>query len=88
MSKNRLNKKYLLKKFTTTDELINYLNELTDFEIEKADDEMDCDMISECDKWLLELQGIEINQIKLSKREIKKRVKVISDKYYKTKKQK
>jgi len=82
MNENKLDKESLLKKFNTTDELICYLNELVDCEMEKPEDEMDCDMIHECDKWTLELQGIDIKQIELSKKEIKKRVQLLSDKHY------
>jgi len=77
MNNERLDKDNLLKKYNTSG-LIKYLNGIIDEEIGKST-EMDADIINECVNWILELKG---SKSKFSEDEIKKRVKLITEKNY------
>lgn len=67
----KFDKNDLIKPLETAD-LIKYLNDIINFEIQKSDS--DADIIKECTDWLCELQGI---KSELSEEEIKRRVSTI-----------
>ena len=58
--------------------LIKYLNKIIDAEIKKSK-KMNTNVIDKCVDWVLELKGI---KIKLSDKEIKKRIRYINDNHY------
>jgi len=79
MSKGGLDKKRLTNELNP-DELKEYLNEIMDAEVKKPLKEMNPDIIDECAKWLLELNG---QDVEISDETIKQRAKSIIAEHYK-----
>jgi len=78
MSKGGLDRKRLTNELSP-DELKAYLNDIMDAEVKKPLKEMDPDIIDECAKWLLELNG---QDVEITDETIKQRAKSIIAEHY------
>jgi len=77
IEKKKLDKNYLLNNFTTT-EIKKILNRIVNKETKKSLKRMNTDLITDCVDWLLELNGITIeeNQLKTFWDKINQRIKL------------